>query len=361
MLRAARFLHGYFSHPPKGVVAEEITISMDRERVPCTLYRPHRPGTHPGWVVLHGITVPGRDHPSLRRFASALAASGGVVLVPEVASWRELEVDPAAADRVIVAAAEQLAELPGVDPGGVGLVGFSFGATQAIATACRPEVDGVIRAVLGFGGYCDPIATFVYAFTGEYEWASRRHYLEPDPYGRWIVTANYLTAIPEFAGYSAVAHGARRLAADAGQRGNFAGDPIYDAMKSEIRAALSAGERAVWDLIAPPSGVRPPADEARDLGRRVAAAAVARHPGLDPRPALAALTHPVVLAHGYHDQLVPYTESLRLHRELPSRIDPHVTISRLFAHSKEAPRLRLREYPFEVLRYVRLLDRALNA
>lgn len=361
MLRAARFIRGYYSHPPSGVVEEETTIAMDGERVPCTLYRPRGEGEHPGWVVLHGITVPGRAHPSLRRFAGALAASGGVVLVPEVATWRELKVDPAAADRVIVAAAGQLATLSGVRAGGVGVVGFSFGATQAIATASRPEVNGVIRSVVGFGGYCDPVATFVYAFAGEHEWEGRRHYLEPDPYGRWIVTANYLTAIPDYSGYSAVAEGARRLAADAGHRGNFAGDPVYDPMKAGIRAALSRGERELWDLIAPPSGTRLPPDEARELGRKVAAAAVARHPGLDPRPVLPTLTHPVVLGHGYHDQLVPYTESLRLHRHLPSRIQPHVTISRLFAHSKGAPRLRSREYPLEAARYFRLLDRALNA
>src|SRR5205085_1047414 len=95
---------------------------------------------------------------------------------------------------------------------------------------------------------------------------------------------------------------------------------------SRRRASSAAGslpppsraEREVWDLIAPPAGRTPPLSETRELGRRVAAAALARHPALDPRPYLPAVRHPVVLAHGYYDQLIPYAETLRLHAALPA-------------------------------------------
>jgi pimeloyl-ACP methyl ester carboxylesterase len=359
MIRTARFLRGWY-RPSDRVVETEETIESGNGPTPATLYRPRGAEPRHGWVVLHGITVPGRAHPSLRRFASSLAHSGGVVLVPEIAAWRDLRVDPEAADRAIAAAAEHLRDMPGVLPGGVGVVGFSFGATQALITAARPELGDAIRTVVGFGGYCDPIATFVYAFTGEHEWRGIRSHLPPDPYGRWIVTANYLTGIPEFATMERVARGAHRLAIESGARGVFAGDPVLDPFKAAVRAGLLPAEREVWDLVAPTADRPPPLDETRHVGTLVANAALARHPGLDPRPVLANLRHPTVLAHGYYDQLIPYTETLQLHERLADHAPSYLSISRLFAHSKAAPPLRLRDYPLEALRYARLLDRALS-
>ena len=359
MIRTARFLQGWY-RPSHQVEELEEEVQSGDGPMRATLFRPRRGAPRHGWVVLHGITVPGRAHPSLRRFARALAQSGGVVLVPEIEAWRELRVDPDAADRAIAAAAEHLRDSPGVIPGGVGVVGFSFGATQALVTAARPELGDAIRTVVGFGGYCDPMATFVYAFTGEHEWKGIRSHLPPDPYGRWIVTANFLTDIPEFAAMERVARGTHRLAIESGARGVFAGDPVLDPFKESVRAGLLPAEREVWDLVAPAAGRRPPVDETRHVGTLVAGAALTRHPALDPRPFLPRLRHPTVLAHGYYDQLIPYTETLQLHERLVDHAPSYLSVSRLFAHSKEAPPLRLRDYPLEALRYARLLDRALS-
>jgi pimeloyl-ACP methyl ester carboxylesterase len=358
MLRTARFLHGYY-RPPRVAEAEE-WIDTGASRIPCTVYRPRRPGLHHGWVILHGITVPGRAHPALQRFARALAQSGGIVYVPEIEAWRELRVDPEAADLVISAAAAQLETAPGVLPGGVGVIGFSFGATQALVTSARPELRNAIRAVVAFGGYCDPIATFSYAFTGEHEWNGISSHLPPDPYGRWIVTANYITDIPEYRGMELLARSAHKLATESGRLGVFAGDPAMDPVKAAIRSGLSPSEREVWDLIAPDAGVVPPPEATRRLGHQIAHAALARHPALDPRPILPRIDHATVLAHGYYDQLIPYAESLLLYEHLSDHCPSYLSISRFFAHSKEAPPLRLRDYPLETVRYLRLLDRALS-
>ena len=359
MIRTARFLHGWY-RPSVGVQTIEEVVEAPEGPMSATLYRPRGGAPRHGWVVLHGITVPGRAHPSLIRFARALAQSGGIVLVPEIAAWRELRVDPEAADHAIAAAAEHMRRTPRVRRGGVGVVGFSFGATQALVTAARPELRDGIRTVVAFGGYCDPVATFVYAFTGEHEWKGIRSTLPPDPYGRWIVTANYLTDIPEFASMGRVARGAHRLAVESGERGVYAGDPLLDPIKATVRAGLSPSEREIWDLIAHPADRPSPPDATRRLGSLVARAALARHPALDPRPALPLLSHPTVLAHGYHDQLIPYTETLQLHERLADHAPSYLSVSRLFAHSREAPPLRLRDYPLEAFRYARLLDRALT-
>jgi pimeloyl-ACP methyl ester carboxylesterase len=359
MLRTARFLRSYIRDPSPEVTEEEWEIPAEGGSIPCTVFRPRWGESHSGWVVLHGITVPGRAHPVLQRFARALSGAGGVVMVPEIGEWRELRVNPVAAERVIAAASQRLASAPGVEAGGVGLVGFSFGATQALQTAARAELAASIRSVVAFGGYCDPWRTFHFAFTGEHEWRGVRRRLMPDPYGRWIVTANYLCDAPELQGCEEVARGAERLARASGEQRIYAGDPSYDRLKAELRAELSQDEREIWDLVAPPSDRPAPVERAGWLARLLTDAAVRKHPALDPRPALPRLNRRVVLAHGYHDHLIPYTETLRLQAALPPATRAYVAISRLFAHSEQAPPLYFPRFAVEAARYVRLLNRAL--
>lgn len=359
MLKVSRFLRGFMRSPGR-IVEREISIPMGNDRLEATVFATPGVAARPGWVVLHGITVPGRRHPTLLRFSRALAASGGVVLVPEISSWQRLKIDPEAADRTIAAAARHLADDPAVAPGGVSVIGFSFGATQALITAAHPELRHAIRSVVGFGGYCDLGRTLTFMMLGEHDWKGARFSAEPDPYGRWIVAANYLTHAPGYSGAGAVARAAEALAVDAGRRLIYAGDPIYDELKLELRRELEPGDRELWDLIAPPAGTSVPSEPARRLAEALVTGALDVHPELDPRPALAGLERRVVLAHGHADRLIPFSETLRLRDHLPDTVDAHVCITRLFAHSGEADPLRLHEYPVEGYRYYRLLSRALT-
>lgn len=355
-LRVARFLRGYLRHPSAPLGEEETTVRTSAGEIPATLVRVGGRGPRPGWIVLHGITVTGRRHPSLARFTHALAATGATVLVPEVRDWTELRIDPHAADVVIAGSVEALRARSDVDGDRLRLVGFSFGATQALVSATSPGTRERVRVVVGFGGYCDLERSLLCMLTGEHEWRGMRHRLDPDPYGRWIVASNYLAAVD--GALAAVGRAAHALAGEAGRRGAFAADALYDPLKASLRSGLTPRQREVWDLVAPPAGVRPPTDETRDLAARLTAAALSVHPQLEPREALARVDQRVVLAHGLDDQLIPYTETLRLREALGPRARVSVTITRLFAHSRSAERLGAAKFPLEALRYLRLLHRA---
>ncbi|HET7321973.1 MAG TPA: hypothetical protein VFI96_05730 [Longimicrobiaceae bacterium] len=362
MLRTARFLSSFLRSASDGVQSDEVEVLAAGEALPATLFRPRTRRSLPGWVVLHGITVPGRHHAALQRFARALAGSGAVVLVPEIRTWTELTVDSGAADRAIAAAAAYLAEVDGVREGGVGVVGFSFGATQALITAARSAERHSIRAVVGFGGYADLRRAIRFMFTGEHEWEGVRYHLDPDPYGRWIAVANYLTRTAGYEEMGGVAEGCRALAEEAGRVGGYAGDPYLDPLKMELGTALNEKERDVWKIVAPLTSGPIPLEAARALAGRIADTALSVDPGLDPAPALPRLAATrIVLSHGVADHLVPFTESLRLRSLLPPDADATVTLTRLFAHSGGAPALRPWQYPREIWRYLRLLDRALRA
>ena len=173
----------------------------------------------PGWVLLHGATRPGPHHPEIVRCAMALAGAGGVVLIPEVTAWRQLDLDPAPARRALALAARQQHRDPQVGPGGTVLAGFSFGCPQAIASGAELAPAGMVRGVLGYGGYHSLDSAIRFGLTGRYERRGRTEKLHPDPYGRWVVAANFLHRIPGMDRAEDVSRALRRLAAFAGDMG----------------------------------------------------------------------------------------------------------------------------------------------
>jgi dienelactone hydrolase len=355
------FLRAYFRDPGAAVRPEETAFQRGETSLEATLYRPRgarRP--LPGWVVLHGLTYLGRQHPSLVRFARAVAASGTAVLVPEIPEWRALRVAPAITVDTIRAAVLALDASPHTLPGRVGVIGFSFGATQALVASVDAALRGHLSGVVAWGGYADVPRLFRFGLTGEHDLDGITYRTRPDPYGRWIMGANYLTAVPGYEGAAAVAGALERLAEEAGRLRTYAWDPLYDPLKTRLREALSADERAIFDLFAPLSdGAVDDMATARRLADDLAAAAVAADPLLDPLPHLAGVHVPVLLAHGRDDRLVPFTETIRIQRRLPAAPEPMITA--LFAHSGQTEHgLGLTGLAREGLRFVRILHRMLR-
>jgi len=360
MIRVGRFLNCYLRHPLPGISEHDVALEVGGEVVPASLIRPVGAQPLPGWILLHGVTVPGRHHPVLTRFAHALAASGATVLIPEVPSWRRLRLTPADGDSTIAAAATYLRSRSDVAGEHVNLVGFSFGATQALMSSALPGIRESVGSVVAFGGYCDLGRTLLSMMTGEHEWGGVQRRLDPDPYGRWIAVGNYLTAIPAFSHMEDLERAAHALAVEAGTRGAYAGVAEYDSVKRKLRDSLPADQRELWDLIAPAAGVQCAPEPGRELARKLVAAALQRDPDLDPRKRLPLVDQRVVLVHGYNDRLIPFTESLRLHDALSPRGAVALSITRLFAHSRGAERLTLLRYPLEIARFVALLNRVLR-
>ena len=341
----------------------EIGYERDGALLPADLHLPaRRSGKLPGFVVLHGLTRTGRAHVGLRNFARALAASGHAVLVPEIPEWRDLRVAPAITIETIQAAVRALHARPEVDAERIGLLGFSFGATQAIIAATDPATASLLRAVVAWGGYHDLVRVFVFGLTGEHELDGVHYHIEPDPYGRWIMLGNYLTAVPGHEADGDVALAMHALALEAGELGIPAWGAELDASKRRLRASLDPGQRELFDRLAPPAG-RPAegSPENRALARALAEAALAADPLLDPQPHLPLLRVPALLAHGRDDRLLAFTETIRLSRALQDRMI-RTEITALFAHSGGAQHdLGMTGLAREGYRFLRLIRALLHA
>lgn len=360
-----RFLREFLLPRPAAVVMEETGYRRGEETLPATLYRPAGTGGEPlpGWIALHGLTYHGREHPSLQRFARALAASGAVVLVPDLPEWRALRVAPATTVRTIKAAVLELDRSPLTEPGRIGVMGFSFGATHSLIAASDPALEGHLAGVAAWGGYADIYRTTRFAFLGTHELDGEEHRLDPDPYGRWIFAGNYLHLLPEHREDRSVSDALLGLAREAGRLSIMSWSPETDALKAAAREELSPAQREVFDLIAPTAAdAHTPEERARleELVRRMTGAAVAHEPLLDARDHLERVPVPVFLAHGRDDRLMPWTELVRLRRALPPDRVVFSAVTSLFAHSFGERRFPTPTVVREAVRFVGLISRMIR-
>ena len=340
MPSAFRFVREFLRSDPESVAREETTYRRAGETLPASLYRPARAVTEdallPAWVALHGLTHRGRDHESLDTFARALAASHAVVLVPEIPEWRALRVSPAAATVTIDAAVASLGERSFIADHRIGVIGFSFGGTRALTASTDPALEGRLAAVVSWGGYASLRRALHYGFTGEHDLDGEDHYLDPDPYGRWVFAGNYLTDVPGHQDTGPVADALLWLGLEVGRRELLAWQPTTDPLKVEARERLAPEHRPLFDLLAPPTDAPVTGADRTRLARLaagLAAAAAVRDPLLDPTERLTRVPVPVFLAHGRDDRLIPWTELPRLRRVLPDGRVRHSVITGLFSHS----------------------------
>ena len=339
VLRTTRALGSWITGRSAVEEYETVLPRGDRE-VPASVTLPTGGGRNlPGWVVLHGVTRPGRFHPTLLRFVRALASSKSAVLVPQIPEWVDLRLEPERTLPTVRAALDGLRSLPSTSDGPYGLIGFSFSAPQVMIAATHQDISHQLAGVIGFGGYCDMKSMVRFQMTGRFEWGDAKDRLRPDPYGRWIMGGNHLTSIPEFQQAQDVSDALWRLAVEAGERRILAWDPSYDTLKEQLRTQLSKDHREIFDLFAPPSDREPVETEAERITPLLTRAALKAAPLLDPLPFLDRVEIPVQLIHGRNDRLIPYTETLRMEAAFPEKRRVDTTITALLNHSEQGGRL----------------------
>lgn len=259
-------------------------------------------------LLVPGLAETGKDDPRLVALAGSFARARIAVLVPDIASLRELRAGPenireiAAGLRFLAGDGRAIwAVPPGAEPaeataGPVGIAAISYAVGPALLATLEPDLAGRIGFLLGVGGYHDIAASLTYITTGWYRDADGAWQEgAPNAYGKWAFVMANAGRVTDPADRTSLEAMARRRLAD------------LDAPIDDLVAGLGPEGRAVHALVT---------NGARERVEGLIAAL--------PRPIrddMAALdlagrdlsaAPPALLLHGSDDDIIPASESVAL-------------------------------------------------
>jgi dienelactone hydrolase len=133
-------------------VEQSSVFTLNEGKTRARVYRPVGVEHAPGMVIVHGVHRLGIDEPRLVAFARDIAASGIVVLTPELRDVADYRITPASI-APIGEAARELAQMTGATQ--VSVMGLSFAGGLAMLAAADPRWSPFISSVVSVGGHDD--------------------------------------------------------------------------------------------------------------------------------------------------------------------------------------------------------------
>jgi hypothetical protein len=265
-------------------------------------------GARAGLLLVPGVAREGKDDPRLVAFATTLARLGFAVLVPELATLRDLNVRPWHRDVVKAAFAHLVAD-PAWAPGGrAGIGGLSFAMGPGVIAALDPAIRERVRFLFCIGGYYDLMAEMKFVTTGAYrerggpDGPGPWRHMAPDHYGRWVLAASLADHVADDGSRAAIRAMIERRLPDAEAPITDLVAEVADPAGHALLAFCRNTDPARFDEL----HAALPAPMREDL----AAMDVARQD-------LSGLHARLILVHGLDDDLIPYVESQALHRAAP--------------------------------------------
>ncbi|MBN1610362.1 MAG: hypothetical protein JW940_27285 [Polyangiaceae bacterium] len=289
------------------------TVVAPRGQVKARLYSPVGKTGAPGLVIIHGVHRLGIEEPRLVHFARTIAATGLVVLTPEVSELADYRIDPASV-QTIGASARALGEALGVPR--VGMMGLSFAGGLGLIAAADPRWAPSIGLVVSVGGHHDLARVLRFFLSNQIQRPDGSvDRLEAHDYGALIVVHNHIEAFfpPEDvpAARQAVKHW------------------LWERFKEAKQDAetLSPAARARIELLFD--------GKTEALARELAAEIERRKPGfaaVSPDRIEASIRVPMFFLHGAGDSVIPASESLWLAHGAPAGTLGGLLVTKAITH-----------------------------
>lgn len=312
-VRAAALLERFTeAQADDGVVEETATLDGPHGPIKARFFTPHTSGHLNGIVLAHGVHRLGIEEPRLRRFAHAIAASGILVMTPEIAELADYRVDPKSID-TIAAAAHSLRDRTQAP---VGLMGMSFAGGLSLLAAADPRYSPDIAFVVAIGAHDDLARVSRFFATG--------HIPRPDgstldmhahDYGPLVLVYGHIEDFFPASDVPVARDALRAWLWENRDEARKMAEKLSPEAKSKMNLLWDAHVDAVApELLTEIAKIEPSAD------------------AVSPHNHLANLHVPVFLLHGDGDTVIPATETLWLAKDVPHDMLRQVLVSPAIVH-----------------------------
>ncbi len=284
------------SHTPK---PKQISINYEikSNQYQADLYIPQESALA-SIVLIPGVAAQGKEDLRLVAFATTLARSRFMVLVPEISNLRELKIR-AEDSRTIIDAFTYLISRPDIPvQGQAGIGAFSYAVGPAVLAALDPEVREKIDFILSVGGYYDVEQVITFFTTGYFKNENGWQYIKPNEYGKWVFVLSNIERLSRKTDkeiFYAIAQ--RKM-----DNPNASIEDLTDNLSVEASSILALLKNQNYSetltlITGIPNAIR--ADlNALNLSNKN----------------LSQLNAKLILLHGIDDDIIPYTESILLSR-----------------------------------------------
>jgi pimeloyl-ACP methyl ester carboxylesterase len=135
-----------------GVREELASVRTSHGEARARVYTPEGAVDPPGVILVHGVHRLGIDEPRLMRFARSIAATGVVVLTPQIDEIADYRIDARSVETIGEASALLHRRL---GRGKVGVMGMSFAGGLSLLAAAEPRFADDIGFVVAVGAHDD--------------------------------------------------------------------------------------------------------------------------------------------------------------------------------------------------------------
>lgn len=307
------------------VTTRDLDVPARHGAIRARLYVPAQPSGRTV-AVFPGVHGGGVDEPRMSALCTKLAATGLTVLAAPLPELRVYTILPRSTDDIEDVAVWLAAQRDLTPSGRIGIVGVSFAGGLALVAAGRPSLNGKVDLVTALGSQGDLPRAMQYLCTGvlpdgtaqpQHDYgpavillAAVRHFVPPDQ------EMPLRAAITRFLDASSddVTNPARATARFAEARAM--GDALPEPARTVMRWVDTRDVQTMGPKLLP---------YIEELGGAA---------GLSPERSPATQA-PVFLLHGSHDNVIPYTETLKLETYLRAQGNARVTslLTPLISHA----------------------------
>jgi pimeloyl-ACP methyl ester carboxylesterase len=261
------------------------------------LYGPARSAPETAVVLVAGLSELGCYHPRLVALSRVLAGKGLMVIAPDIREFRDFQISAEPIEQILFWYKRAPHLQGGAQIQKTGLAGISYSGTLALIAAAKPEIRDSVGFVAAVGPYCSLLRCTRNWFAADA--AARPGDSYPTRfYAKWIVMRSALEMVSSPRDRAFLHSVLDNLLLE--KKVPPAGPELSDAGKRWYGLATMPANRADSEL-------------AQEIERYLIPRLFSQ---IEPEASLGKIKCPVFLIHGAHDDLIPSTESIELHRQI---------------------------------------------
>lgn len=300
----------FFGNP----LVSKVLIPKRNSTISADLYAPKGKGKFFPLLLIHGADSLGNKNEQVVQLANNLARAGFLVLVPDLEGVKTFHIRIGDAEDVLQSFQYLSSHGHAAGRGG-GMIGMSFGTGPMLLAAADSRIRDKLRLLVTFDGYYDLRNVMLFGMTGVYEYGRYHGMIRPDASVSWMLAYRNLDLLPSLEDRNML----RRIIE---KRNRY---EIADA--DTLAKSLHAEGRAVYAFLLNNDAKLFPLRYEK-LPHRVREYVYQ----LSPSRAIAYINAYCIIIHAMDDDLVPYTESIRLADTVGNHGRAHLVLLPQFMH-----------------------------